>query len=151
MAKIGYTRKPDGQHRVPPSTLFPGRHLVGQRPPRPDSGRISNRSTRFWIFTPPSATRFQSHLPDYGRANCTLFVFLGAKRRQLKKYIIIAPPQYDTLRCFLDVHSFQGGSFNLSQNISDLISFIFYCLNSPQGMRPSCLLWLQWLQCVDRC
>ena len=32
MAKIGYTRKPDGQNRVPPSTLVPGRHLIGQRP-----------------------------------------------------------------------------------------------------------------------
>ena len=68
MAKIGYTRKPDGQNRVPPSTLVPGRHLIGQRPPRPDSGRISNGSTRFWLLIPPSATRFQSHLPDYGRA-----------------------------------------------------------------------------------
>ena len=68
MAKIGYTRKPDGQNRVPPSTLVPGRHLIGQRPPRPDSGRISHGSTRFWLLTPPSATRFQSHLPDYGRA-----------------------------------------------------------------------------------
>ena len=67
MAKIGYTRKPDGQNRVLPSTLVPGRHLIGQRPPRPDSGRISNGSTRFWL-TAPLATRFQSHLPDYGRA-----------------------------------------------------------------------------------
>ena len=67
MAKIGYTRKPDGQNRVPPSTLVPGRHLIGQRPPRPDSDRISNGSTRFWLLTPPSATRFQSHLPGYGR------------------------------------------------------------------------------------
>ena len=28
MAKIGYTQKPDGQNRVPLSTLVPGRHLV---------------------------------------------------------------------------------------------------------------------------
>ena len=68
MIKIGYTRNPDGQNRVPPSTLVPGCHLIGQRPPRPDSGRISNGSTRFWLLTPRSATRFQSHLPDYGRA-----------------------------------------------------------------------------------
>ena len=68
MAKIGYTRNPDGQNRVPPSTLVPGRHLIGQRPSRPDSSRISNGSTRFWLPTPPSSTRFQSHLPDYGRA-----------------------------------------------------------------------------------
>ena len=68
MAKIGYTRKPDGQKRVPLSTLVPGRHLIGQRPPRPDSGRIWNGSTRFWLLIPPSATRCQSHLPDYGRA-----------------------------------------------------------------------------------
>ena len=40
MAKTGYTRKPDGQNRVPPFTLVPGRHFIGQRPPRPDSGRI---------------------------------------------------------------------------------------------------------------
>ena len=80
MAKIGYTRKPDGQNRVPPSTLVPGRHLISQRPPRPDSGRISNGSTRFWLLTPPSATRFQSHLPDYGRVICTLFIFLRAKK-----------------------------------------------------------------------
>ena len=39
--KIGYTRKPDGQNRVPPSTLIPGRHLIGQRPPRSDSGYSS--------------------------------------------------------------------------------------------------------------
>ena len=150
MAEIGYTRKPDGQNRVPPSTLVPGRHLIGQRPPRPDSGRISNGSTRFWLRTPPSATRFLSHLPDYGCAICTLFTFLRAKRiRQLKNYIIIAPPQHDTLRCFLDVDSFQGGSFNLSENISDLISFMFYRLNSPQGRRLPCVLWLQWLQCLD--
>ena len=68
MAKIGYTRKPGGQNRVPPSTLVPGRHFIGQRPPRPDSGRISNGSNRFWLLIPPSATRFQSHLSDYGRA-----------------------------------------------------------------------------------
>ena len=55
-------------NRVPPSTLVPGRHLIGQRPSRPDSSRISNGSTRFWLLTPPAATRFQSHLPDYGRA-----------------------------------------------------------------------------------
>ena len=152
MAKIGYTRNPDGQNRVPPSTLVPGRHHIGQRPLRPDSGRISNGSTRFWLFSPPSATRFQSHLPDYGRAICALFIFLRAKKiRQLKNYIIIAPPQHDTPRCFLDVDSFQGGSFNLSENISDLISFTFNCPNSPQGRRLSCLSWLQWLQCVDRC
>ena len=68
MAKIGCTRKPDGQNRVPRSTLVPGRHFIGQRPPRPDSGRISNGSTRFWLLNPPSATRFQSHLPVYGWA-----------------------------------------------------------------------------------
>ena len=68
MAKIGYTRNPDGQNRVPPSTLVPGRHIIGQPPPRPDSGRISNGSTRFWLLNPPSATRFQSHLPVYGWA-----------------------------------------------------------------------------------
>ena len=131
---------------------FPGRHLLSQRPPRPDSGRNSNGSTRFWLLIPPSATRFQSHLPDYGRAIRTLFILLRAKKiRQRKNYIIIAPPQHDTLRCFLDVDSFQGGLFNLSENISDLIAFMFCCLNSPQGRRLSCLLWLQWLQCVDRC
>ena len=68
MAKIGYTRKPDGQNRVPPSTLVPGRRLIGQRPPRPDSGRSCNGSTHFWLLIPQSSTRFQSHLPDYGRA-----------------------------------------------------------------------------------
>ena len=67
MAKIGYTRNPDGENRVPPSTLVPGRHLISQRPPRPDFGRIWNGSTRFWLLIPPSATRFQSNLPDYGR------------------------------------------------------------------------------------
>ena len=68
MAKIGYTRKPDGQNRVPRTTLVPGRHLIGQCPPRHDSGQIPNGSARFWLLIPPSATRFQSHLPDYGRA-----------------------------------------------------------------------------------
>ena len=62
----------------------------------------------------------------------------------------MAPPQHDTLRCFLDVDSFQGGSFNLSENISDLISFMFYRLNSPQGRRLSCVLWLQWFVTVYR-
>ena len=33
VAKIGYTRTTDGQNRVPPTTLVPGRHLIGQRPP----------------------------------------------------------------------------------------------------------------------
>ena len=68
MVKIGYTRKPDGQNRVPPSTLVPGRHRFGRRPPRLDSGRIWNGSTWFWLLTPPSANRFKSHLPDYVRA-----------------------------------------------------------------------------------
>ena len=68
MAKIEYTRQPDGQTQVPPSTLVPGGHCIGQRPPRPDSGRIWNGSTRFWLLIPPSATRFQSHLPNYGTA-----------------------------------------------------------------------------------
>ena len=62
-----HPEKPDGQNQVPPATLVPGRHLIGQRPPRPDSGRILNGSTRFWLLIPPSATRFQSHLPDYDR------------------------------------------------------------------------------------
>ena len=144
MAKIGYTRKPDGQNRVPPSTLVPGRHLIGQRPSRPDSSRISNGSTRFWLLTPPAATRFQSHLPDYGRALCTLFIFSRAKKicqlKNYSEYIIIAPPQHDTLRCFLDVDPFQGGSFNRSENIYDIISFMFYCLNARQGRRLSCLV-----------
>ena len=55
--------KARGQNRVPPPTLVPGRRLIGQLLPRPDSGRISNGSTRFWLLTPPSATRFQIHLP----------------------------------------------------------------------------------------
>ena len=61
MAKIGYTRKTNGQNRVPPSTLVPGCHLLSQRPPRPDSGRISHGSTRFWLLLPPSATRFHTY------------------------------------------------------------------------------------------
>ena len=67
MAKIGYTHKPDGQNRVPPSTLVPGSHRIGQRPPRPDPDRISNGTTRSWLLTPPSAIPFQSHLlwPGY--------------------------------------------------------------------------------------
>ena len=69
MGKIGYTRNPDGQTRVPPSTLVPGRPpSYWSTPPRPDSGRISNGSTRFWLLTPPSATRFRSHPSDSGRA-----------------------------------------------------------------------------------
>ena len=52
MAKIGYARKPDGQNRVPPSTLVARRHLIGQRPLRPDSGWIWNGSTRFWLLIP---------------------------------------------------------------------------------------------------
>ena len=59
---------PMAKNRVPPPTLVPGRHLIGQRPPRPHSGRVWNWSTRFWLLIPPLATRFQSHLPDYGRA-----------------------------------------------------------------------------------
>ena len=107
MAKIGYTQKPDGQNKVPPSTLVPGRKRIGQRPPRPDSSRISNGSARFWLLTPPSTTRFQSHLPDYGRTICTLFIFSTSKKiHQLKNYIIIAPPQHGKRRFFLDVDSF---------------------------------------------
>ena len=67
-AKIGYTRNPDAQNRLPPATLVLRRHLIGQRLPRSDSGRNRNRSTRFWLLILPSATRLQSHLPDYGRA-----------------------------------------------------------------------------------
>ena len=78
MAKIGYMRKPDGQKRVPPSTLVPGRHLIGQRPPRPASGRISNGSTPCWLLTPPSVTRLQSHLPDYGRVMFYCLILLRA-------------------------------------------------------------------------
>ena len=40
MAKIGYTRKPDRQNRVPLSTLVSGRHLIGQHQPRPDSASL---------------------------------------------------------------------------------------------------------------
>ena len=63
MAKIRYTWNHDGQKWVPPSTLVPGRHLIGQRPPRPNSGRIWNGSTRFWLLIPPSATRFNHTYP----------------------------------------------------------------------------------------
>ena len=150
MVKIGYTRKPDGQNRVPFSTLVPGRHLIGQRPPKPDAGRISNGSTRFCLLTPPLATRFQLHLTDYGRAICTLFIFLRAKKiRQLQNYIIIAPPQHDTLRCFLDVDSFQGvrSIFQKTSLISSHSCSIVQILVRA-GVY---LLWLQWLQCVDRC
>ena len=52
MVKIGFTRKPDGQNRVRPSTLVPVRHRIGQRPSRPDSDRNSNGFTRFWLLNP---------------------------------------------------------------------------------------------------
>ena len=57
----------DGQNRALSSMLVPGRLRIGQRPPRPDTGRIPNGSTRFWLLAPPSATRCQLHLPDHGR------------------------------------------------------------------------------------
>ena len=142
MAKIGYTRKPDGQNRVPPSTIVPRCHLIGQRPPRPDSGRITNTDPPDSVYSPPIGYPI-SIIPDYGRAICTLFMFLRAKNiRQLKNYNIIAPPQHDTLRCFLDVDS-SGGVRSIFQKTS-LISFMFCCLNSPQVRRLSCLLWLQY-------
>ena len=68
MAKNGYTRKPDDRNPVPPSTLVPGRHRIGQRPLRPDFCRILNGLTRFWLIIPPSLTRDQAHLPERGRA-----------------------------------------------------------------------------------
>ena len=80
-----------------------------------------------------------------------LHIFTSERIRQLKNYIIVAPPQHDTLRCFLDVDSFQRGSFNLSENISDLISFMFYCLILLRAGVYLVFCWLQWLQCVDRC
>ena len=48
MAKIGYTRKPGGQNRVPPSTLVPGRILLANA--RPD----------------PTLAEFQTGPPDSG-------------------------------------------------------------------------------------
>ena len=125
----------NGQNRIHPEARWPNPGTPSHATRLwPDFKRVS----LILATHPPSATRFQSHLPDYGRDICTVFTFLWAKKiRQLKNYIIIAPPQHDTLRCFLDVDSFQGGSFNLSENISDLISIKFYCLNSPQGRRLS--------------
>ena len=72
-----------------------------------------------------------------------------------KKYVslkitLLSPPQHETLICFLDVDSLQGGSFNLSENISDLISFIFYFLNSPQGKQASILSFVDAVVAVRR-
>ena len=80
MAKIGYTRKPDGQNRVPPSTLVPGRHHIGQRPPRPDSGRIWNGSTRIWLLIP-------HRLPDF---NHTYPIMAGLFEQQPTPARVIA-------------------------------------------------------------
>ena len=151
MAKIGYTRKPDGQNRVPLSTLVQGRHLIGQRPPRPDSGRTSNGSTRFYLLTPPSTTRFQSHLPDCRRAICTLFIFLRAKKvlHQLKNTLLWRLPnmtRWDVSRCRL----FSGGFVHSFKK--HLWYYLIHVLLSKfsSGQRLSRLLWSQWLQCVDR-
>ena len=107
----------NGQNRVHPEARWPKPGTLFHASPRAPSYWPTPAQTRlwpdfkrvppFWLLTPPSATRFQSHLPDYGRAICTLFIFLRAKKkRQVKSYIIVAPPQHDTLNCFLNVDSF---------------------------------------------
>ena len=155
MLKNSISDNNNGQNRVHPEARRPKPGAPFHASPRAPSYWPTPAQTPLWpnfkrvhpilATHPSSAARFQSHLPDYGRAICTFFIFLRAKKgHKLKNCnIIIVPPQHDTLRCFLDVDSFQGSSSNLSENISDLISFMFYCLNSPQGRRLSCLLWLQ--------
>ena len=80
MAKIGYTRKPDGQNRISPSTLVPGRHLIGQRPPKLDSGRISNGS-------PHSGYSPLHRLPDF---NHTYPIMAGLFDQQPTRARVIA-------------------------------------------------------------
>ena len=72
--------KSNGQNRVHPSTLVPGRHLIGQRPPRPDSGRIWNGSTRFCLLTP-------RRLPDF---NHTYPIMAGLFDQQPTRARVIA-------------------------------------------------------------
>ena len=78
MAKIGYTRKPDGQNRVHPEARWPKPGTPFHSSPRAPFYWSTPAQTRLWpnlkrvhpilATHPPSATRFQSHLPDYGRA-----------------------------------------------------------------------------------
>ena len=80
MVKIGYTRKPDGQNRVPPSTLVPRRQLIGQRPPRPDSGRFETG--------PPNRGYSSPHrLPDF---NHTYPIMAGLLDQQPTRARVIA-------------------------------------------------------------
>ena len=61
MAKNGYTRRVRGQNRVPYWQLVKWRILIGQQPPSPEVGPISNGCTRSWLLTPP-------RLPDFNHA-----------------------------------------------------------------------------------
>ena len=59
MDKIGYTRKPDGQNRVPPSTLVPGRAILLANA-RPDP-----TLAEFETGPPDSGYSSPHRLPDF--------------------------------------------------------------------------------------
>ena len=58
MAKIGYTRKPDGQNRVPPFTLVPGAILLAKARPDPTLAE-------FETGPPDSGYSSPRRLPDF--------------------------------------------------------------------------------------
>ena len=81
MAKIGYTRKPDVQSRVPPSTLVPGRHLIGQNA-RPDP-----TLAEFETGPPDSGYSSPHRLPDF---NHTYPIMTGLFDQQRTRARVIA-------------------------------------------------------------
>ena len=109
MAKIGYTRKPNGQNRVPPSTLVPGRHLIGQRLPRPTLAE-------FKTGLPDSGYSSPHRIPDF---NHTYPIMAGLFDQQPTRARVIAG---------------RGGSFLRStrscvrQNVNFLVQSVFDAL-----------------------
>ena len=65
MAKIAYTRKPDGQKRVPPSTLVPGAILLANAHPDPTLAEFPTG--------PPDSGYSPPHrLPDFNHTYPTM-------------------------------------------------------------------------------
>ena len=80
MAKIGYTRKPDGQNRVPPFTLVPGAILLAKARPDPTLAE-------FETGPPDSGYSTPYRLPDF---NHTYPIMAGVFDQQPTRARVIA-------------------------------------------------------------
>ena len=147
----------NGQNRIHPEARWPKPGTPFHASPRAPSYWPTPAQTRLWPNFKRVHPILATHPPIHYPISITparlspgylyaLHIFKSEKNTSAKNYIIIAPPQHDTLRCFLDVDSFQGGSFNLSENISDLISFLLSKFSSGQASILSFVVAV-----VDRC